>query len=123
MNKRALGIILNVIQKKYPFIKDIKYAWRTQIGRGYNAQDHNFTVYVNLNQLKSLFPDGTIDYKFIYSNDNLVGVPTMVFNEYDGHEDNQLATYGRECRMITLSLLKTIVPNDETYEFDFYIEW
>lgn len=123
MNKRALGIILNVIQKKYPFIKDIKYAWRTQIGRGYDEQDHNFTAYVNLNQLKSLFPDMTIDYKYLYENGNLVGTPTMAFNEYDEVENDKLVTYGKECRMMTLTLLKTIVPNHDTYEFAFYIVW
>lgn len=115
MNKKNLDIVLKVLQKEYPFIIGVEYCNKQSLGLGFDPLDHNFKFSVDMETFKSLYPNLTVDSNFLNEVHYCFHIPTSIFEDYDG----DVSDYGMSIYDITSTLLSTIVPNNELYNFGY----
>ena len=114
LNEKMVDRILKTVNDKYPFFDEIYYKYHkdymTYDGDRYD--DHTFMFITNMDKIKRMFPNDTIDYGYIKKNPYFTKV-TELFVEYS--HDPDMVGYGDDIHNFTSMLMTIFLPHKDKY--------
>jgi len=119
ISDRILDRIFGMIHNRYPFIIDMEYTYDEDKYDPFHP--HRFKFYIDLDKVGELFPDATLDTKFIRDYMFYVGAVSFseIFNEFI--EDEDVYMFGEGVNDYINSLIGSVIRHDLSHHHKFFV--
>jgi hypothetical protein len=119
INDRILDRMFGMIYKQYPFIIDMEYTYEEDKYDPFTP--HRFKFYIDLDKVGELFPDATLDTKFIRDYMFHVGAvnASEVFNEFI--EDEDVYMFGEGVNDFINAIIGSVIRHDLSFTCRFFV--